>query len=155
MIAHSNFNTVIYSDRKAIVINVNDIPYLKRNTKGSKAMSNVDYVDGICIIYNGCTDIVVITESGRMNRISVLGGISNSTRGKSGSNLIKLSSGDKIVSVVSGNENDLIHVNSVGGKEIIKIADLELGSSISAGNKVIQTRGNKILNCTVEIGTAK
>lgn len=155
VIAHSNFNTVIYSDRKAIVINVNDIPYLKRNTKGSKAMSNVDYVDGICVIYNGCTDIVVITESGRMNRISVLGGISNTARGKSGSNLIKLSSGDKIVSVVSGNENDLIHVNSVGGKEIIKIADLELGSSISAGNKVIQTRGNKILNCTVEIGAAK
>ena len=155
VIAHSNFNTVIYSDRKAIVINVNDIPYLKRNTKGSKAMSNVDYVDGICVIYNGCTDIVVITESGRMNRISVLGGLSNTTRGKSGSNLIKLSSGDKIVSVVSGNENDLIHVNSVGGKEIIKIADLELGSSISAGNKVIQTRGNKILNCTVEIGAAK
>lgn len=151
VIAHSNFNTVIYSDRKAIVINVNDIPYLKRNTKGSKAMSNVDYVDGICVIYNGCTDIVVITESGRMNRISVLGGISNTARGKSGSNLIKLSSGDKIVSVVSGNENDLIHVNSVGGKEIIKIADLELGSSISAGNKIIQTRGNKILNCTVEI----
>ena len=155
VIAHSNFNTVIYSDRKAIVINVNDIPYLKRNTKGSKAMSNVDYVDGICVIYNGCTDIVVITESGRMNRISVLGGISNTARGKSGSNLIKLSSGDKIVSVVSGNENDLIHINSIGGKEIIKIADLELGSSISAGNKVIQTRGNKILNCTVEIGTAK
>ena len=70
-------------------------------------------------------------------------------------NAFELSSGDKIVSVVSGNENDLIHVNSVGGKEIIKIADLELGSSISAGNKVIQTRGNKILNCTVEIGAAK
>ena len=151
VIAHSNFNLVVYSDRKAVVMNVNDVPYLKRNTKGSKAMSNVDYIDGICVIYNGCNDIVVITESGKVNKISILNDLPNIGKGKSGCNLIKLASGDKIVSVVAGNENDLIHVKCMNSEETIRFADLQFGSSISAGNKVFQTRGNKIIRCSVEI----
>ena len=50
VIAHSSVNLIVYSDRKAVIMGVNDAPYLKRNTKGSKAMSNVDYIDGLCII---------------------------------------------------------------------------------------------------------
>jgi len=30
IIAHSNFNLIVYSDRKAVSVNVNDIPYLLR-----------------------------------------------------------------------------------------------------------------------------
>ena len=147
VIAHSNFSLIVYADRKATIMNVNDVPYLKRNTKGSKSISGVDFVDGVCVIHNGCTDIVVITESGKMNRINLIQGLPNTGKGKSGSNLIKLGSGDKIISVVSGNENDLIHVKTVNEDYSIKISDLEIGSSISSGVKVISTRGNKIIRC--------
>lgn len=150
VIAHSNFSLIVYSDRKATIMGVNDVPYLKRNTKGSKAISGVDYVDGVCVIHNACTDIVVFTESGKVNRINLIQGLPNTGKGKSGSNLIKLASGDKIVSVVSGNENDLIHVKCVNTDSIIKIADLKIGSSISSGDKLLTTRGNKIIRCYIE-----
>lgn len=150
IIAHSSMNLIVYSDRKAVIIPVNDVPYLKRNTKGSKSMSNVDYIDGICIIEPGCTDICVITESGRINRINIIHGMPNSTKGKSGSNLIKLSPKDKIVGVVSGNESDIINIKCVGTDYTIPIANLKIGSSISTGDKVLTTRNNKILHCWVQ-----
>lgn len=150
VIAHSNFDLIVYAHRKAVIIHLNDIPYLKRNTKGSKAMSNVESVDGMCIIHNNCTDIVVITESGRANRINLIHGMPNNGRGKSGCNLIKLSTGDKIVGVVSGNENDLIHIKCADSDMVIPIANLQIGSSISTGEKVLATRGNKIIHCYIE-----
>lgn len=152
VIAHSDFNIIVYSDRKAVTMNVNEIPYLKRNTKGSKAISGVDFVDGLCIIHNDCTDIAVITESGKINRMSIVNGLANTGKGRSGCNLIKLAPSDKIVGVVSGNITDIIHIKtSDESKEIaIRFADLEVGSSISAGTRVVSTRGNKILGCWCE-----
>ena len=150
VIAHSSFDLIVYADRKATIMNVNEVPYLKRNTKGSRAMANADHVDGVCVIHGGCTDIVVITESGRANRISVNDSIPNTRKGKSGSNLIKLGSNDRIVSVVSGNINDIIHIKTTDTDNTIPIANLKIGSSISTGDKVLATRGNKIIHCYVE-----
>ena len=150
VIAHSQFSLVVYADRKATIMKVNDVPYLKRNTKGSKAISGAEYVDGVCVIHNACTDIVVFTESGKVNRINLIQGLPNTGKGKSGSNLIKLASGDKIVSVVSGNEHDLIHVKCVTEDSLIRICDLNVGSSISTGDKILTTRGNKIIRCYIE-----
>ena len=150
VVAHSNFSLVVYADRKAVIMGVNDTPYLKRNTKGSRSMSGVESVDGICVIHNNCTDIAVITESGKINRINIIQGIPNSGKGKSGSNLIKLASGDSIAGVVSGNESDSIHIKCANGDSIVPFTDLQIGSSISAGQKVLATRGNKILHCYIE-----
>ena len=150
VIAHSNFNLIVYSDRKAVTMSVNDAPYLKRNTKGSKSMSNVDHVDGLCVVYDGCTDIVVVTESGRVNRINIIQGMPNSSKGKSGSNLIKLSPNDKIVGIVCGNICDNIHIKCTDSDMVVQIANLEIGSSISPGTKLLGTRSNKILACYLE-----
>ena len=150
VIAHSNFGLVVYSDRKAIIMKVNDAPYLKRNTKGAKAISGVDHVDGVCVIHNNCTDIVVVTHAGYVNRINIIHGLPNTGKGKSGLNLIKLKSGDVIAGIVSGNNNDIIHIKCENTDSIIKIADLEIGSSISTGIKALTTRGNKILHCYIE-----
>lgn len=149
IIAHSTFNLIVYSDRKAVIIPVNDVAYLKRNTKGSKSMSGVDYVDGICVLHPGCTDIVAITESGKMNRINIINGMPNSSKGRTGCNLIKLAPNDKIVSVVSGNERDSINVKCVDTVEVIPIANLKMSSSISTGDKVLATRSNRIIRCWV------
>lgn len=151
VIAHSSFNLVVYADRKAVIMNVNDAPYLKRNTKGSRAMSSsIDHVDGLCVLHNDCTDIAVITESGRINRINIIQGLSNTGKGKAGSNLIKLASGDKIAGVVAGNENDIIHIKGMESDTVLQFADLKIGSSISSGDKVLATRSNKIIRCYIE-----
>ena len=150
VIAHSALSLIVYANRKAVIIPVNDVPYLKRNTKGSKSMSNVDYVDGLCVISSDCTDICVITESGKINRINIIHSMPNSTKGKSGSNLIKLSPKDKIVAVVSGNERDIIHIKCVSTEYTFRIGNLEIGSSISAGFKALTTRNDKIIHCWVQ-----
>lgn len=151
VIAHSNFSIVVYANRKATIIAVNNIPYLKRNTKGSKAISGVEAVDGICVIHKNCTDIVVITEAGRINRISLANGLPNSgAKGKSGFNLIKLSPNDRIVSVVAGNINDLIHIKGASEDTVLEISNLKIGSSISTGDKILATRSNKIMRCYIE-----
>ena len=140
VIAHSKFNLVVYADRKAVIMNVNETPYLKRNTKGSRAMSGVESVDGLCVIHNNCTDIAIITQSGKINRINIIQGLPNTGRGKSGCNLIKLATGDTIAGVVSGNESDSIHIKCTDSDTIVRFADLQIGSSISAGMKVLTTR---------------
>lgn len=150
VIAHSKFDIIVYSNRKAVTMNVNDIPYLKRNTKGSKAMSNADYVDGMRVIYDGCTDIVAITESGRANRMNISQLTANKGRGKSGGNLIKLSANDRIVGIVTGNICDNIRIKCVDTDMVVQIANLEIGSSISPGIKLLGTRNNKIISCHLE-----
>ena len=74
----------------------------------------------------------------------------NSGRGKSGCNLIKLSSNDRIVGVVSGNICDNIHIKCSDSDMVLQIANLEIGSSISPGSKLLGTRNNKILSCYLE-----
>lgn len=150
VIAHSSVNLIVYSDRKAVIMGVNDAPYLKRNTKGSKAMSNVDYIDGLCIIPPNKENIAVITESGKINKLKVLDGLPNNGRGKSGINLIKLSPGDKIAGIVCGNENDLIHVDGSEKGCLFEFADIHAASSISTGEKLVPTKGNKIIRCWME-----
>ena len=110
-------------------------------------MSDTDYVDGMCVIGNGCTDIVVITQSGRVNRLSILEGLPNTGKGKSGRNMIKLSADDKIASIVAGTVNDKINVMCLSGIKSINIGDLKVGSSISTGEKLINTRGDQIIRC--------
>ena len=90
------------------------------------------------------------TESGRINRINIIQGLTNTGKGKSGCNLIKLSNGDKIAGVVSGNENDLIHIRCSETDTVIQFAELKIGSSISTGDKILNTRGNKIIRCYIE-----
>ena len=148
IIAHSNFNIIVYSDRKAVSVNVNDIPYLKRNTKGSKAIYNADTVDGLCVIDQSKSDIITITESGKINRIPIINLPINAN--KKGFNVIKLGSNDKINSVVSGNEGNIICVKTMKNFYEIPVAQLKVGSSISAGEKVIAMKADQMIRCWIK-----
>lgn len=148
IIAHSNFNLIVYSDRKAVSVNVNDIPYLKRNTKGSKAIYNADTVDGLCVIDQSKSDIITITESGKINRIPIINLPINAN--KKGFNVIKLGSNDKINSVVSGNEGNIICVKTMKNYYEIPVSQLKVGSSISTGEKVIAMKADQMIRCWIK-----
>lgn len=148
VIAHSNFNLIVYSDRKAVSVNVNDIPYLKRNTKGSRAIYNADTVDGFCVIDQTKSDIVVITESGKVNRIPIMS-LPIGTA-KKGFNIIKLGTNDKINSVISGNETNLICIKTLKSYYEIPIAQLQMGSSISSGEKLVPMKADKMIRCWIK-----
>ena len=50
MITNDMNDIIVYSHSKALRMSVKDIPYLKRSTKGSRAMNTSEPIDGISII---------------------------------------------------------------------------------------------------------
>ena len=148
IIAHSNFNLIVYSDRKAVCVNVNDIPYLKRNTKGSRAIYNADTVDGLCVIDQTKSDIIVVTDSGKVNRIPIIS--LPIAANKKGFNVIKLGTNDKINTVVSGNDSNIICIKTVKNYHEIPVSQLQVGSSISAGEKLIPMKADQMLRCWIK-----
>lgn len=148
IIAHSNFNIIVYSDRKAVSVNVNDIPYLKRNTKGSKSIYNADVVDGLCVIDQSKSDIIVITDTGKINRIPIMS--LPIGQNKKGFNVIKLGANDNINSIVSGNDSNIICVKTVKNYYEIPVSQLAIGSSISGGEKLIPMKADQMIRCWIK-----
>lgn len=148
IIAHSNFNIIVYSDRKAVSVNVNEIPYLKRNTKGSKSIYNAEVVDGLCVIDQSKSDIIVITDTGKINRIPIISLPINGN--KKGFNVIKLGANDKINSIVGANNSNILCVKTVKTYYEIPISQLKVGSSISSGDKVIPMKADQMLRCWIK-----
>lgn len=148
IIAHSNFNIIVYSDRKAVSVNVNEIPYLKRNTKGSKSIYNADVVDGLCVIDQSKSDIIVVTDTGKVNRIPIISLPINGN--KKGFNVIKLGANDKINSIVGANNGNILCVKTVKAYYEIPVDQLKVGSSISSGDKVIPMKADQMLRCWIK-----
>jgi len=139
---------IVYSNSKALRMHMNEIPHLKRNTKGVKSMSTKEYIDGLSIIYPNTTDIIVITESGKINRFDVVA-LPCLGRNKSGSSVIKLSKSDAIHSIYGVNSNDIVRVITRNTKVDISVADIESSSSISQGVKILPMKADNIIKCMI------
>jgi DNA gyrase subunit A len=148
MIIPYQSDVIVYSDSKALRMNMEDIPHLKRATKGSKAMNVNEMIDGISVIKHDTTDIVVITELGRVNRFSPVA-LPYLGRNKTGSTVIKLSKGDKIKCIYGLNIEDTIRIITKETKIEIPVKDIQEGSSISTGVKMISTKTDIILRCDI------
>ena len=139
---------IVYSNSKALRMHMNEIPHLKRNTKGVKSISTKECIDGVSIIYPNTTDIVVITESGKINRFDVVA-LPCLGRNKTGSNVIKLGKGDAIHSIYGVNSNDTIRVVTKNTRVDIPVADIESSSSISQGVKILPMKADNIIKCMI------
>lgn len=137
-IISSKSDVVVYSDTKALRLKIDDIPHLKRSTKGSRSM-NADVIDGISIITKDTTDIVVITEQGKVNRFSQVA-MAPMLRGRKGSNVIKLTGSDKIHSIYGLHLNDSVMVTTEKERIQINVSEIPEGSSISGGAKMINIK---------------
>ena len=110
-------------------------PYLKRSTLGNAAMRTTEDIDGMSVITGETTDIVVITNKGKFNRLNI-SGLPISDRNKAGSKVIKLAKGDYIHNIFSCNSNYTLRVIRPDETLEINVADIPVGSSISAGTKM-------------------
>lgn len=145
--AASNLGIILYSHRKAVPVNVEHIAHLKKNTKGSRAFSTETGVDGICILNNTAQYIVVVTESGMINKFATF---SSQNISKKGASVIKLNKMDSIKSIICVNDTDTMKITSVaGGVKEFKVAEIPIGSSIGPGIKMIPTKSDKILKVEV------
>ena len=136
-IVEDKSNIVIYSDRKALCVPLTQIPHYKRNSLGVAAMDTKDRIDGFAPVELDNTDVVVITHSGRINKFSIAG-LHISDRYRAGNNVIKLGKTDSIHSIYCVNDKDIIKVTTKTDKIEIPVAQLQRGSSISGGEKVLK-----------------
>lgn len=135
---------VIYSRRKALRCPMMEIPNYKRNTVGVNAMNTSEPVDGIATFTPGDTHIVVVTENGSVNKFTIAG-LPQSKRYKAGNNVIKLKPTDSIHSLLSVNDNSVLTIITKERQFQLPVRDIPEGSSVSAGKKIISTKGDIIL----------
>ena len=130
---------IVYGSKKALRIDIKDIPILKRNARGCVSMSSkTAQAEGMSAMNKNFTDLVVITKNGYVNKIisdTVIKG-----RSKAGSNVIKLGKTDNIVAIYGVNNNDtLVALIAPTGEAIeIPVATIANGASISTGTKMIK-----------------
>ena len=140
---------IIYSNRKALRIGMDSVPKYKRSSNGVKAMnlSEGSTIDGTSIIYPDATDIVVVTEKGKVNKFPIAG-LTKGKRGSAGSSVIKLAKGDRINAIFGVNNTNAIQIHGKNGVTIVNVDELKLGSSVSAGEKILQG-GDIAVHCSV------
>lgn len=149
-----NMDLIMYSDAKALRISSKDIVLLKRNTIGTLGMGGQHGpMEGMSSIYldekNPTKYIVVITESGKINKFRV-SGFERSQRNKAGSKVIDLARGDRIHSLFGVTDNNTISLITTSGVVDIPVKDIQLGSSVSKGVKIVSTKTDVIIKSSIK-----
>lgn len=130
-------DVIIYSDRKAISISIANVPTLRRNARGNRAMTTDTGIDGMCIgDAVKANNIIVVTEGGKVNRLFKQNMPQSKT--KNGTNIIKLGKNDRIKAIVTGTDNSIVNIIQTSGNITpVSINTIAPGSSISTGVAVI------------------
>lgn len=132
---------LIYAHNKVLRIWASDIPLLSRTTKGVIGMKSSKYaIDGMCCIIPNSTHVIVVTESGRVNKIG-LDSINRGTRARAGDVIIKLGKTDSIKYIGVCNETDSLVITTHRNSKVYPIAQIPNGSSISQGEKIADSSG--------------
>lgn len=146
-IVADGMDLVLYSYNKALRLNISDVPHMKRINMGMKAMNVEDPIEGLSVITPDVTHIVVVTESGRLNKFNVLA-LPLSARAKAGSKVIKLGKTDSIRKIFGLNNDNVIRIKTKEQTYDILVGDLQEGSSISSGEKIVKVpNGDSIIKC--------
>lgn len=150
-IYHGALDIIVYNRKKAIRINMNDIPHQRRNTKGMKSISS-SIAEGMSLVLPGSKELLIITDKGFINRIDIVA-LPTSTRNQSGNQIIKLGKGDSINTIHAVNDkHSTVKVATSGGDTVeVNISDINQYSSRSKGDKLISVKsGHSIIKTGVK-----
>jgi len=131
---------ILYSKNKVLRMPGMEAPLLNRSTKGNVAMRTKYPMDGFTCITPDSKYVVAITNSGRINK-DPLNIIPLSSRGKAGISVIKLGKNDSIYNILVCKDHEKFNVVTNRGIKTINIDDLKNSSSISTGDKLIDSSG--------------
>lgn len=134
-IVPDGMDIVVFSGHKALRMNLAEVNNYKRNSVGVAAMKSNDPIEGMNVIYDDITHIVVVTRLGKVNRF-IVEGLDRAKRAQAGSQVIKLSSKDAIAGVYGVNDSTTMRIVTTSNYYDINAKDIPLGSSVSAGTKI-------------------
>ena len=139
-LSQAKLDVVVCSNQKALRMNLKDIPLLKRNASGPRAMNTDNDLTGISVIYPDSSNIVVVTKNGKFNRFSSEL-LTPHSRNSKGSNVIKLDANDSIFGIYAVSETDKLKIITNECVEEVNVSDIKLKSTIAAGTKMITSKG--------------
>ena len=129
---------LVYSGTKVLRIPGKLIAKLQRTTKGARVSTSSSKIDGMNFLAPGITDLVIVTNNGYVNRIPI-DILPQSTRGKAGTKVIKLNKGDEVKAILPCREDQALYAYEGGRTNTtINIRDIQVGSTISTGNKLMK-----------------
>jgi DNA gyrase subunit A len=139
LIAHS-LDVVACSGKKALRMQLADIPCYKRSSNGCTCMKGSEIITGLTPIYPDSSDIVVITKNGKLNRFNAAM-LQCHKRATGGSKVIKLDATDEIHAIVGANETDVLKILTTEGTVEIPMSEIKSKSTLAAGQKFSDIKG--------------
>ena len=137
MIINDHFDILVCAGKSAIRIPMNEVAHLKRNTKGSRAMTTNHPISSISVIKPGSEYITVITKNGYVNKVNAIA-LPAKSRGKSGNQIIKLSKNDSIIAAMGVTDKTQIGILTQNGANLtIDMSTIPLGSTVSEGTRIV------------------
>lgn len=133
-IVPNSVDVVVYSDKKALRFTMEDVNHYKRSSYGVISMNTKEPIDGLSVITKDSTYIVVISESGKINKFDATGLVCKK-RNQAGSAVIKLGKTDKIHTIYGVNDSNILKIITKTGPIEVNVSDIPVGSSISGGTK--------------------
>lgn len=139
LIAHS-LDIVACSGKKALRMQLHDIPCYKRSSNGCTCMKGSEFITGLTPIYPDSSDIIVVTKNGKLNRFSSAM-MQCHKRATGGSKVIKLDSNDEIHAIVGANETDTLKILTTEGSVEIPVSQIKVKSTLAAGQRFTEIKG--------------
>lgn len=134
-LAPADLDIVIFSKQKALRTSVKNIPLLKRNATGSKAMATKNDIEGISVLYPDEDYVAVVTEKGKVNKFQ-MSALSPHARGCAGINVIKLKDHDSIKSIYGASDRDTLRIITSNQTIEVPVADIQSRSPVAAGDNI-------------------
>ena len=136
----ATLDVCISSGKKALRFAMKDIPILKRIAGGVKAIDTNEPITSMVELYDQCTDIVVVTKNGKLNRFNAVM-LSPHKRGSKGSGVCKLDTNDSVLTILGCREQDKVKIITTEEVIEINVADIKLKSPLAPAQKVVPIKG--------------
>ena len=148
-LVYQGMSALVFSERKAMIVPLDSVPVMKRNARGNRTFRS-SLIDGITLLppretmQQDNASLLVITENGRFNKLPVMS-IPALDTVKKEFNVIKVGKTDKIIDIHIVNETTNVAVKTLTNLHVIPVNSLPPSSSISAGERLLNTAKDKIV----------
>ena len=146
MLCYSHDDVLVFDDKKVMRIPIDNVPSMKRAARGNSTIKS-NTIDNMTRVDHTVSKdyMIVITHKGKINKIP-LSGIPGMNAVKKAFSVIRLGKDDSIQNIILANDTDKIAIRCFGMDEIIiDVLNIPMGSSITAGEKVVSTRNANII----------
>ena len=143
-LAYSDNDIIVFDRSKAMRIQESSIPTMKRAARGNMTLRSKD-VDGLVLSNPSCDFMIVVTKSGKLNKISVKS-IPGMQANKKEFSIIRLGKTDAIQNILFANNGQTLEIRCFqAGVFEFPVSTIVMGSSITGGDKVLTLKNDQII----------